>query len=259
MVFRPEGAADLRQHLRGSRIPADVYLRRKMQAVDPDLGPVMPLSAADRAAAPPPTEAPAPPAGEPAAAAPRLLPAEPAAHAAAAETPPASPAAPASEERSPSRRSGVRSLAEFDPPLPPPARTPEEIEALLAWMLDHDPLIPNNLPRLEAIHASVFHAGQAGRLDYRRHVMLQAADDLTLHDTQDALQGHLECLAAAYRRAALSYGRAMDGKPEEVDVVLWRMASFASRLRLEAWIYQSRHGVPAPLLAAARSPRARRK
>jgi hypothetical protein len=171
----------------------------------------------------------------------------------------APPPEPAGEERAPSRRSGVRSLAEFEAPFPPPARTVEELDGLLTWMLDHDPLIPNNLPRLEAIHASVYHAGEAGRLDYRRHVILQAADDLTLHDTQEALQGHLERLAGAYRRAALSYGRAMEGKSEEVDVVLWRMSSLASRLRLEAWLYQSRHGVPAPLAGAARSPRARRK
>ena len=40
MVFRPEGAADLREFLQGARIPADVYLLRKMQSGDPNAGPV---------------------------------------------------------------------------------------------------------------------------------------------------------------------------------------------------------------------------
>ena len=41
MVFRPEGAADLREHLQGGRIPSDVYLLRKMQVEVPETGPVV--------------------------------------------------------------------------------------------------------------------------------------------------------------------------------------------------------------------------
>jgi hypothetical protein len=228
-----------------------------MQAVDPDLGPVMPVPAEERAA-------PAAPAAAPAAAdAPHLplVPDEPPASPAALPTGEPAPAPPADRptvEPAP-RRSGVRSLAEFDPPLPPPARAEEEVAAVFAWTLEQDPLIPNNLPRLETIHASVFHAGAAGRLGYKAHILLQVADDLALHDGQEALQAHLEAVAAAYRRAALTYGRTADGKPEELDVVLWRMASFASRLRLESWVYQSRHGGPPQLLAMTRRPRPRQK
>src|SRR5512135_1436862 len=40
MVFRPEGAAALREFLQGGRVPPDVYLLRKMQTEDPDAGPV---------------------------------------------------------------------------------------------------------------------------------------------------------------------------------------------------------------------------
>ncbi len=259
MVFRPEGAADLRQHLHGNRIPADVYLRRKMLAVDPDLGPVVPVPVEERTSPSPPapTAAPAlvpPDPSPPPAPPPAESPARPVLAPAAS-----APAAPAAGDRSEGKRSGARSLAEFEPPLPPPARSAEEAQSLLGWMLEHDPLIPNNLPRLEAIHASVLHGGPDPRLGYRQHVVLQVADDLALHDTQEALAAHLERLAAAYRRAALSYGRAAQGASGSVDVVLWRMASFASRLRVESWIYQSRHGAPAPLAAAARRARGGRK
>ncbi len=41
MVFRPEGAADLREHLQGGRVPSDIYLLRRLQAEDPDAGPVV--------------------------------------------------------------------------------------------------------------------------------------------------------------------------------------------------------------------------
>ncbi|MFB3819340.1 MAG: hypothetical protein ACE147_16905, partial [Candidatus Methylomirabilales bacterium] len=157
------------------------------------------------------------------------------------------------------RRSGVRSLAEFEAPLPPPARTGDEVPALFAWMLEHDALIPNNLARLEAIHAAVFPAGPAARLDYQQHVVLEVLDDLALHEAREALQAHLDVLAGAYRRAAVSYGRGSDGKPEDLNGVLWRMASLASRIRLEAWIYQSRHGAPPALLDSARRPRPTRK
>ncbi len=239
MVFRPEGAADLRQHLRGSRIPADVYLRRKMQAVDPDLGPVVPVPVEERTPPPPPP-------------APTTSPAS-------AQPDTSLPVAPPAAERPEGKRTGARSLVEFEPPLPPPARSAEEVPSLLDWMLEHDPLIPNNLPRLEAIHASAVHAGPDPRLGYRQHVVLQVMDDLVLHDSQEALGDHLERLAAAYRRAAVSYGQSAQGTPGPLDIVLWRMASFASRLRVESWIYQSRHGVPAPLAAAARRARGGRK
>jgi hypothetical protein len=249
MVFRPEGAADLRQHLRGKRIPADVYLRRKMQAVDPDLGPVVSVPAEER---PPAPHVPPPPPASP----PTPPPVEARREAPASSRP--SPEPPRSEA-APPRRSGVRSLAEFEAPVPPPARTGDEVPGLFAWMLEHDALIPNNLSRLEAIHAAVFAAGPAARLDYQAHVVLAVLDDLALHETREALQGHLDVLAGAYRRAAVSYGRGSDGKPEDLNGVLWRMASLASRIRLEAWIYQSRHGAPPTLLDPTRRGRPTRK
>jgi hypothetical protein len=252
MVFRPEGAADLRRHLHGNRIPADIYLRRKMQSVDPDLGPVVPVGPLPESP-PPPAAAPEPAAradeGPPAPELP-LRPATPP----AAVLPEAQPLLLAPSPTPTPRRSGVRSLAEFDPPLPPPARTAGEVQAVLSWMLEHDALIPNNLPRLEAIHATASLTGGGSRLGYTQHILLQVEDDLALHETQEALHAHLERLAAAYRRAALSYGRAADGRQEGVNGVLWRMASLASRLRLESWVYQSRHGAPPQLATSARRP-----
>lgn len=259
MIFRPEGAADLRQHLQGTRVPADVYLRRKLQTVDPDLGPVVRLPTAESAAPPPATQPAAPllpgldsaSSAPPSASAPPLLePAEP-----VAPPPPAPAVAPAVEPLGP-RRSSIRSLADFDAPLPPPARAVEEVAALLAWMLEHDPLIPNNLARLESIHAGVFADDPAARLSYEQHLLLQVTDDLMLHDAQEALQAHLTRVATAYRRAALAYAQPSGEPPAEIDRALWRMASYASRLRLEAWVYQSRHG-RAPSLGEGR--RARRK
>lgn len=248
MVFRPEGAAALRQHLRGKRIPADVYLRRKMQSVDPDLGPVVSVPPEERPAAPPAAVPPPPP--------------RPAPPVDARHQPPAASRPrpePSTTEGAPPRRVGVRSLAEFEAPLPPPARTGDEVPALFTWMLEHDALIPNNLSRLEAIHAAVFSGGPAARLDYREHVLLSVLDDLALHEMREALQAHLDVLAGAYRRAAVSYGRGSDGKPDDLNGVLWRMASLASRIRLEAWLYQSRYGAPPPLLEPARRPRSTRK
>jgi hypothetical protein len=40
MVFRPEGAAALREYLQGARVPPDIYLLRKMHTEDPNAGPV---------------------------------------------------------------------------------------------------------------------------------------------------------------------------------------------------------------------------
>jgi len=111
-------------------------------------------------------------------------------------------------------------------------------------MLEHDPLIPNNLARLDAIHDAVLPSRLGTRLDYAHHILLQVLDDLALHETQEALQEHLDRLSRAYRRAAVSYSRESNGKPDELNHILWRMASLASRIRLESWIYRSRHGAP---------------
>ena len=54
LVIRPEGSADLRAHLRGARIPTDVYLLRKMQAEDPNAGPVVRVPTEASAAPPAP-------------------------------------------------------------------------------------------------------------------------------------------------------------------------------------------------------------
>jgi hypothetical protein len=120
-------------------------------------------------------------------------------------------------------------------------------------MLERDPVIPNNLELLEAIHAGTYVDGPAARLSYQQHLLIQIADDLLLHTTQETLDAHLGILAAAYRRAAGAYYAATHrGGEEGKDTALWQMASMASRLRVEAWVFRSRYGV------APEAPRPRR-
>ncbi len=266
MVIRPEGTAALREFLQGGRIPTDVYLLRKMQVEDPNAGPVV------RGAAESPTSAPA---GDPPAASPESL---ASAGSSASQTPdlvsPSVPSAgepqeatsipaadgagppPSASETRPGARvwTGVHSLLRFDPPLPPPVQSADDIPALLAWMLDRDPLIPNNTELLETIHAGVYRNEPAARVGYTHHVLLQIADDLLLHPTQEALGKHLTLLASAYRRAAGAYHAAGDKKQEETYPALWQMASMASRLRVEAWVYRTRYGVP-PEITRPRRPK----
>jgi hypothetical protein len=267
MVIRPDGAAALREYLRGGRIPADVYLLRKMQVEDPNTGPVVRESpptlggpsAAEpvvRQETPKPSrpEPPAPPAAGLAAAAP--TPASPSTP--AAVTPPVVPAAPPESstiapteshrgemDSGPRTRAwkGVQSLLRFDPPFPPPTQSAEGASALLTWMLDRDPVIPNNLELLDTIHAGIFQDGPATHLGYREHLLIQIADDLLLHPNQEALDAHLGLLAAAYRRAAGAYHTAAHKGEAERNTALWQMASMASRLRLEAWVFRTRHGM----------------
>ncbi len=265
MVFRAEGAADLREFLRGGRIPSDVYLLRKMQAEDPDLGPVI----LEAPPAEPPSKPPAPssPSQPPPAPSPQehLLPPDPPVSPAStgpAQTISAPPAAPPDIRPKPGARTSVELLSNFEDPLPPCTRAAEEIPALFEWMLEHDPVIPNNLPRLGAIHAAVFQGRPAGRLTYEEHILLQVADDLLLHPTREALVEHLMFLARGYRRGATAYHDASE-KGKEAEGALWEMASMASRLRLEAWIHRSRFEA-SPMVAgwagqAARHPRHGRK
>jgi hypothetical protein len=290
MVFRPEGAADLREHLQGGRIPSDVYLLRKMQAEDPNTGPVVRVPGEASVSPPPAIASPTPPARsfESAVTSPVVPPELPVARAippsgatlaegpippplptggppseppAPDEAPlatvgPAPPAAAASAQptdrpRAPGR-TGVEILFEFKPPLPPPTRSIEEAPGLFAWMLDQDPIIPNNLDRLQEIHAGVFRDKPAGRLEYEQHVVLQIADDLALHPARDAMELHLMALVAGYRRAAGAYHVAARSGEQKADTALWQMASMASRLRVEAWIYQTRHGIPPELTRRGR-------
>lgn len=253
MVIRPEGAADLREYLGGGRIPADVYLLRKMQVEDPNTGPVVRGSPASPS--PPPArepvvqQAPEPSAPEP-----------PASHSADLATapppsgPPAAVQAPAVEivesprsqtDAGPGARSwrGAQSLLRFDPPLPPPTHTADEAPTLLTWMLERDPVIPNNLELLDTIHAGTFQGGPAVDLDYRKHLLIQIHDDLLLHPNQGALDAHLGLLAAAYRRAAGAYHAAIHKGEDDRNAALWQMASMASRLRVEAWVFRTRYGV----------------
>ncbi|HYL79172.1 MAG TPA: hypothetical protein VEU07_00080, partial [Candidatus Acidoferrum sp.] len=102
-------------------------------------------------------------------------------------------------------RVGVEHLLEFKAPLPPPTRSIEETSPLFAWMLDQDPIIPNNLDRLQEIHSGVFRGKPAGHLTYDQHVLLQVADDLALHPTRESMDVHLKALAASYRRAVEAY------------------------------------------------------
>jgi hypothetical protein len=119
-------------------------------------------------------------------------------------------------------------------------------------MLERDPVIPNNLELLEAIHAGTFLDGPAARLSYQQHLLIQIADDLLLHTTQETLDAHLGILAAAYRRAAGAYYAATHKGEEGKNTALWQMATMASRLRVEAWVFRSRYGV------APEAPRPRR-
>ena len=269
MVFRPEGAADLRGHLRGGRIPADVYLLRKMQVEDPNTGPVVRESPA----------APSPPrAAEPVAPrAPASSPPEPvvsqksdltAAPAPSHPRPPGTVQPPAVEtvesprsetEAGPGTRAwkGTQSLLRFDPPFPPPTHSAGEAPALLTWMLERDPVIPNNLELLETIHAGTFQDGPAAQLGYQQHLLLQIGDDLLLHSTQETLETHMGLLAAGYRRAAGAYHAATHRGEDDRNAALWQMASTASRLRVEAWVFRTRYGV-APDTTRPRRSRAAR-
>jgi hypothetical protein len=117
----------------------------------------------------------------------------------------------------------------------------DELPALLRWMLEQDPLIPNNLERLEALHAAVFPAGPAAGLGYEQHLLLQIQDDLLLHAAQEPLDTHLVQLSATYRHAAATYHAAANKEGGEANAALWQMSSLASRLRVEAWVYRSRY------------------
>lgn len=149
-------------------------------------------------------------------------------------------------------RAGIELLLEFKVPFPPPTRSIEEASPLFAWMLDQDPIIPNNLDRLQEIHAGVFRDKPAGHLTYEQHILLQVADDLALHPTRDSMDLHLKALGAGYRRAAEAYHVAARRGEHEADSALWQMASVASRLRVEAWVYQTRHGVPPEIAEGGR-------
>ncbi len=269
MVFRPEGAADLRGHLRGGRIPADVYLLRKMQMEDPNTGPVVRESPV--VPGPPPAAEPvvpqAPASSLPKPAAPQrsdLPPARPPSPSA----PPAAAQAPVVEtvesprsetETGPGTRAwkGTLSLLRFDPPFPPPTHSADEAPALLTWMLERDPIIPNNLELLETIHAGTFQDGAAAHLGYQQHLLIQIADDLLLHPTRETLEAHLGLLAAGYRRAAGTYHAATIKGEDDRNAALWQMASTASRLRVEVWVFRTRYGV-APDTTRPRRPRAAR-
>jgi hypothetical protein len=281
MVFRPEGAAELRKHLHGSRVPADVYLLRKMQAEDPNTGPVIRISpqtqgvsspAEPEVAAPAHAEhAPVPevpvqqvseaPVPVSDTSAPVLLPHAPPVPATPPEAQPARvvtvelPAVEASASPKARAWKGVYSLVKFDPPLPPSFHTVDDVPSLLAWMLERDPVIPNNLDLLETIHAEAFRGRPAAPLGYQQHLLIQISDDLALYSTQETLDTHMSLLAAAYRRAAGAYHAAAKKGEGERDAALWHMASTASRLRVEAWVYQGRYGTT-PEIARLRKSRA---
>jgi hypothetical protein len=247
MVFRPEGAAALREYLQGARVPADVYLLRKMQSEDPNAGPVTRAARADvdptAGATLPATPEPIPDpllSGEPAATPP---PSEPLPAVPFLLVEPSSPSPPMRAARGSARgRNGVEGLLLFEEPLPPIGGVGADLGGLLAWMLEHDPLIPNNLVRLAVIHAAVHEATPAGRLRYEEHILLQVSDDLGLHPAREGLGVHLGQLALAYRRAAEAYRKAAGSGESALNSALWQMASVASRLRIEAWIYRSRYG-----------------
>jgi len=265
MVIRPEGASDLRAHLRGGRVPTDVYLLRKLQMEDPNAGPVVRLPVDASAAPPVPSAIAAPPArSAESASSPKSLDLAtgPALSAAKAKQPaPVNPAGVTGASRGKTEAlpkvrawTGVHSLVKFDAPLPPPAQTVEDIPALFTWMLEKDPVIPNNLKLLEEIHTRTFPNGPAAGLAYERHVLLLITDDLYLYPTKETLENHLVLLGAAYRRAAGMYHATVEKDHGEATAALWQMSSLASRLRVEAWVYHSRHGV-SPEIIRPRQPR----
>jgi hypothetical protein len=257
MILRPDGAVDLREHLRGGRIPGDVYLLRKMQADDPNAGPVVRESPV---VARPPSPAEALVQQVPAASSPESvdrcvsnpsvasapLPSTPTISAASPETAIVTPVESRRVQTAaePEARAwkGVQSLLRFDPPLPPPTHSAEGVSALLTWMLERDPVIPNNLDLLDTLHAGIFQDGPALHLGYRQHLLVQIDDDLLLHPAQEALEMHLGFLATAYRKAASTYHTAHKREGEK-NTALWQMASMASRLRVEAWVFRTRYGV----------------
>jgi hypothetical protein len=266
MVIRTEGAADLRAHLQGGRVPTDIYLLRKLQMEDPNTGPVVRLPVSTSAAPPvsnpdatmsPATSASTPPASTALDLA--IGPPLPAAKANPPATP--NPASVTHDSRGkpdapPKVRAwtGVHSLVKFDAPLPPPTQRVEDIPALFTWMLEKDPVIPNNLELLEQIHARTFPNGPAASLAYERHLLLLITDDLHLHPTKETLESHLGLLATAYRRAAGTYHGTAEKDQGEATAALWQMSSVATRLRVEAWVYHTRHGVP-PEIIRLRRPR----
>jgi hypothetical protein len=258
MVFRPEGSASLREYLQGARIPADVYLLRKMQSEDPNAGPVTraPVQASPLPVAPPepvpapsmdslpsPSESAIPSQADFGVPPPTMPPPD---QPAPAEKPRAEESsAPQSGQAGRPRakaRSGVEVFLAFHEPFPPLAVCAQDIPTLFAWMLERDPLIPNNLNRLAAIHAAVFQDKAAARLGYDQHLLLQVTEDLGLYGAKESLGFHLTQLAAAYRRAADVYRKAESDGSGAINAALWQMASLASRLRMEAWVYQSLHG-----------------
>jgi hypothetical protein len=258
MVFRPEGAAALREYLQGARVPADVYLLRKMQLEDPNAGPVTrtPLdSVVDPKAvhADPPSAAPVGSATPPSTVSVKEC-GHPDVEGLSRRSLTKASSEARGEENDRSRaktRNGVEGFLAFCEPVPPLTRAAEDVPALYAWMLEKDPVIPNNLARLQAIHADVFRNTPAARLGYEQHLLLQVADDLALYATEDALGFHLSQLAVAYRRAAEAYRKAENGGSPAINLALWQMASMASRMRLEAWVYHARHG-ESPQLPSAR-------
>jgi hypothetical protein len=242
MVIRPEGAADLREHLQGGRIPSDVYLLRKFQVDDGNTGPVLRhLAEPIVAESPPPSPSPLP---EPSPQAPSP-PSPPQADSPQLTIPAVTePAPPPPRSITPIRApqwKGIFSFFKFEAPLPPATASLDDLPALLRWMLERDPLIPNNLERLEVLHASVFRSGPAASLGYEQHLLLQIQDDLLFHATQEPLDTHLVQLSATYRHAAATYHMAVDKEGAEANTALWQMSSLASRLRVESWVYRSRY------------------
>lgn len=266
MVIRPEGAADLREHLRGGRIPTDVYLLRKMQVEDPNTGPVVrespvvpnspPPAAEPEVSAPAASSTPEPVGPQ----APDLV----AASVPSASNPaPAAPAPAIETAESPHGETDIdcgarawmwaHSLLRFDPPFPPPTSSAADIPALVTWMLERDPVIPNNLELLETIHVGSFRGGPVAQLGYQQHLLIQIADDLLLHPTRETLDHHLALLAAAYRRAAGAYHAPTHKGEDERNATLWQMASMASRLRVEGWVFRTRYGVARETTSPRRS------
>jgi hypothetical protein len=139
-------------------------------------------------------------------------------------------------------RNGVEGLLAFQNPFPPLAVSGEDVPRLFAWMLERDPLIPNNLARLAAIHKAVFQGKPAACLSYEQHLILQVTEDLGLYGSKECLGFHLGHLAAAYRKASDAYRNAESDESAAANAALWQIASLATRLRVEAWVYYGLHG-----------------
>jgi hypothetical protein len=241
MVLRPEGMAELHHTLQGAKIREDIYILRKLhRGGEEDMAP--------STAAPGPPPEPSP------------------------RRPPDSPTRPLRGTEPPAPMSGdtTRVSARAAEPRTSgstpqgllaytfatlPSAGPEDLPGLIRWFLSHDPLIPNNLDILQEAYQSL--SGVQAGWTYEGHLARTIADDLRIYDSPDLLPEHLGLLTTAYARtlhairtraskrpALRSPAELPDAERHEMWELCFTLGLTATRLRVEGWIYQQRHGAP---------------